>query len=103
MHRASDIPELKIWQDPPQLHIASVKKIVRQAWKRVFGDLCQACGCRMHFEAKFRSHRHFATIDHIQARGLGGNNSLENIQIICRECNNRKSVDEYHAMPPDNA
>lgn len=95
MHRASDLAELKCWNDPPQIHIATVKKAVRQAWKRTFGDICQSCSIRMHFEVKFRSHKHYATIDHILARALGGTNSLENIQVICKECNNLKSADEY--------
>lgn len=104
MHRASDIEELKCWMNPPQMHIATVKKAVRAAWKRKFGDVCQGiegkqCGIRMHFEVKFRSHRHYATIDHIDARGLGGGNELHNIQVICRECNNEKSRTEYLLAP----
>jgi 5-methylcytosine-specific restriction endonuclease McrA len=102
MFKASDIPELKIWKDTNHLNGASIKKIARQAWKRAYGDQCQSCGCRMHFEIKFRAHRHFATIDHILARGLGGRDILENIQVVCRECNNKKSLDEYHSMPPEN-
>ena len=100
MHRASDIPELKVWADAP-LYLSKVKKLVRQAWKRFYGDICQLCGCRMHFEAKFRSNRHYATIDHILARALGGKDSLDNIQCVCFSCNNNKSADEYHKMPVD--
>lgn len=99
MRRASEVPELKCWPDPPQMHIATVKKAVRAAWKRAFGDVCQSCQCRMHFEMKFRTHRHYATIDHIISRGLGGSNHLHNIQVICRECNNLKSADEYRQTP----
>ena len=102
MRRASDIDELKCWQGIPDLHIATVKKAVRKAWKRAFGDTCQSCECRMHFEARFRNHRHYATIDHIIARGLGGTHALDNIQVVCLECNNKKSVHEYHMSPmPD--
>ena len=100
MHKASDIPELMVHMDAP-LHLANVKKMVRQAWKRAFGEVCQSCGCRMHFEAKFRSSRHYATLDHILARGLGGANTLENIAVVCMSCNNKKSADEYHQMPVD--
>ena len=38
--------------------------------------------------------KNYATIDHIIARGLGGNDDLHNIQIICRKCNNYKSRKE---------
>lgn len=99
MHRASDLEELKLWQDSPQMHISAIKKAVRNAWKRKFGDICQMCGCRMHFEIKFRTHRHYATIDHIEARALGGGNNLSNIQVVCRECNNTKSKEEYLLIP----
>lgn len=99
MRRASDIGELQCWPKPPMIHVATVKKALRLAWKRAFGDICQSCECRMHFEIKFRMHPHYATIDHILSRGLGGGNELENIQIICRECNNLKSVDEYRQNP----
>lgn len=95
MHRASDIGELDRWPDPPMIHVATVKKALRLAWRRKFGDICQSCGTHMHFDIKFRSHRSYATIDHILARGLGGSNKLGNIQIICRACNNVKSVDEH--------
>lgn len=95
MHRASDIEELKCWPNPPMLHIANVKKALRNAWRRKFGDICQMCRARMHFEIKFRSHKHYATIDHILARGLGGTDSLENIQVVCHECNNFKSWEEH--------
>lgn len=80
------------------IHIATVKKAIRHAWRRKFGHLCQCCGTTMHFEIKFRGHKHYATIDHILARGLGGTNNLSNIQIICKLCNNKKSAHEDHQI-----
>lgn len=96
MHRASEIEDLEYWKNGTlSLDRSPLKKVIRKAWKRKFGDICQICSCRMHFEVKFRSHPRYATIDHILARGLGGSNSLENVQVVCFTCNNGKSVDEY--------
>lgn len=94
MHRAHEIAELKVWKDAP-IHLATFKKAVRNAWKRHFGCKCQLCGAIMLFDVRNRHHRHYATLDHILARGLGGGNGLDNIQVVCRECNNKKSVEEH--------
>lgn len=98
MHRASDIEELKSWSDPPDFSSPVIKKLLRAAWKRAFGKLCPLCKCVMHFDLDHQHHRHFATIDHIIARGLGGTNHLYNIQVLCKKCNGRKSIYEYHQM-----
>lgn len=95
MRRASEIRELDGWPNPPMLHIANVKKAIRMAWKRAYGSTCQSCGGHMHFDAKFRNSNKYATIDHILARALGGDDTLENVQVICKECNNKKSSVEY--------
>ncbi len=96
MHRASEIEELKYWDGKINLAHARARKLIRQAWRRAFGDICQGCGVKMHFEAKMATHRHFATIEHIKARGTGGDaNSLDNISCICHSCNNQKSLDDY--------
>ncbi len=99
--RASDIPELAQSGLAMDVNVATVKKAIRQAWKRHFGDACPTCNARMHFEMKFRKHRHYATLDHILARSLGGDNSLSNIAVVCAFCNNLKSKDEYRLMPSD--
>lgn len=99
MHRASDIKELKAWNDPPPMHLSSFKKALRLAWRRHFGSLCELCGCMMHFEAKYRGHKHYATIDHVRARALGGTDALDNLMVACQKCNNLKSIDEYHQVP----
>lgn len=96
MKRASEIPELKSWPNPPLLHVSCVKKALRSAWRRHFGEICQSCERPMHFEIKFRKNKHFATIDHIIARSINGSNGLDNIQVICLGCNGKKSVDEFH-------
>lgn len=94
MHRASDIPELETWSNPP-LHLANFKKAIRQAWRRKFGDVCEPCGMKMLFDPKSRGLSKYATLDHILARALGGRDELENITVICKSCNNRKSAEEY--------
>lgn len=94
MNRASDIEEFKGWNDPPVMSAATVKKAIRQAWKRKFGSVCQMCGTLMHFDIKARGHKHYATIDHILARALGGTDHLHNVQVVCKTCNNKKSVSE---------
>ena len=30
------------------------------------------------------------TVDHIKPRSLGGTDELDNLQILCRQCNSRK-------------
>ncbi len=102
MHIASDIPELSHMPASLDVTLANVKKIIRQAWKRHFGDGCPICGSRMHFEIKFRSNPRYATIDHILARALGGTNSLDNLTVVCMECNNNKSKDEFQLSHLDN-
>jgi hypothetical protein len=39
------------------------------------------------------------TIDHIQARALGGSNRIENIQLLCKVCNNLKHLDTVDYRP----
>lgn len=94
MRRASDIEELKNWVNPP-LHLANFKKALRQAWRRHFGDKCELCGMNMLFDVKARGLSKYATLDHILARALGGKDELSNIAVVCKSCNNRKSVEEY--------
>lgn len=99
MRRASEIKELTAWNDLPSMHLSTFKKALRLAWRRHFGGKCQSCECLMHFEIRYRSHKHYATIDHIVARALGGTDALDNLQVICKDCNNLKSIDEYRQVP----
>ena len=43
---------------------------------------CMKCGSRENLE-----------IDHVVPLARGGSNRLENLQLLCRDCNRRKGVD----------
>lgn len=68
------------------------KSLIRHYWKKVFGRRCIFCERKMRFKLnKDKAASHDATIDHINARGLGGTNDLKNLQVICNSCNASKS------------
>lgn len=46
-----------------------------------YGEKCQKCNSEDNL-----------SIDHIIPLALGGNNSVENIQILCKSCNSKKST-----------
>lgn len=75
---------------PIPLHLAGFRNALRRAWKIKYGVECMECGNKMEFESTKRKTSNYATIDHILARGLGGNDELKNLRIICYRCNNKK-------------
>jgi 5-methylcytosine-specific restriction endonuclease McrA len=48
------------------------------------GNKCQNCGSQ-----------HALEVDHIQPKALGGENTLENLRLLCRNCNQRKAIEAY--------
>ena len=46
---------------------------------------CQHCGIRR-----------YLTVDHITPRSKGGDDSMENLQTLCKGCNTEKSIREYN-------
>jgi 5-methylcytosine-specific restriction enzyme A len=58
------------------------KSIKRQAHTRAEGK-CEGCGLRLR-----RGEGH---VDHVIADGLGGEPTLENAQVLCRPCHDRKT------------
>jgi 5-methylcytosine-specific restriction endonuclease McrA len=85
------------WPDggPPPFHDTRFRREVRTAWRKQFGGKCQGCGHGMAFDVRDQQMPNFATIDHINARGLGGSEELHNVQVICARCNNKKSLQEH--------
>ena len=53
--------------------------------RKLYGDQEGNCaGCQTHFEARN------LTVDHIIARAKGGTNHIENLQLLCGNCNSIK-------------
>ena len=53
--------------------------------KRLYGEQSGHCaGCRHHFEA------HHLEVDHIISKGKGGSDHIENLQLLCSNCNRVK-------------
>ena len=50
------------------------------------------CGVEITMEPKARPGLASGEIDHIQARRNGGRDEPKNLQLLCRECNTRKSA-----------
>ena len=76
-HR-TDIPQrTDLWQIPP--YNSTVNR------RRLYGNQEGNCaGCRSHFEA-----RHLE-VDHIIARQRGGTDHIDNLQLLCGNCNRIK-------------
>lgn len=55
-----------------------------------FGCLtCEYCGKK---DLTTNPHKkHTATVDHLVPLSAGGNNSWENLKLVCSECNNKKN------------
>jgi len=74
----STLDLIKILPEPKRPPIPSVIK--QAVWKRD-GGRCVECGTRKNLQ-----------FDHIIPLALGGANTLENIQLLCKECNMGKGV-----------
>ena len=57
----------------------------------IAGFTCQNCGRKMVLGG---DNSRAATIDHITARGNGGTNEKENLQLLCSKCNTGKAIIE---------
>lgn len=71
----------------------SYRKLVDQVYKRDC-YVCQICKKQLRKSRKGKNHRLSPTIDHIKPSSRGGQDSLENMQIACLECNNKKGDNE---------
>jgi hypothetical protein len=63
----------------PRKRVANVN-MRREIWKRDHGK-CQKCGSQ-----------HALEIDHVVPWALGGETSEENLRLLCRSCNQRRSI-----------
>lgn len=66
-------------------------KFTRKEWKELLdycGNKCLKCGTTIRLEA-----------DHVIPISIGGNNSIDNIQPLCRSCNAQKHVDVVDYRP----
>ncbi len=55
--------------------------------RSVYGDVCPSCGKVMNFDIGGGP---YATIDHVIPRSQGGTNQEDNLQLLCKECNEEK-------------
>ena len=67
------------WNDSPSGRIAISSNVKREVWRRDQGR-CARCGSRENLE-----------YDHIIPVGKGGSNTARNIELLCQECNRKKS------------
>lgn len=65
-------------RDPP----ISPPNFVRELVYRAYGGKCAGCGISLAWNDK--------TMDHIRPKHVGGPGTLENIQLACVKCNDRK-------------
>jgi RNase P subunit RPR2 len=86
-----DEETFRLWQEMQQLGV-DLKKVVAEAKKTklnspikraVFNrdQVCQQCGAIHRLE-----------FDHRQPRAFGGSNGLDNLRVLCRNCNQRKRI-----------
>jgi 5-methylcytosine-specific restriction endonuclease McrA len=61
--------------------VKNSRYIPRKVKYQVYDGKCARCSSRRNLE-----------YDHIQEFSLGGDNSLQNIQLLCRNCNQRKNI-----------
>ena len=76
-----------------------MKRALIRDWFGHYGRGCPLCDREMLLRNPFRSgkprmHERRATIDHIDAIGLGGRDDYANLQVVCYRCNQEKSYDE---------
>lgn len=63
----------------------SVSKAKRRRVYQLYGRRCARCGSRQHL-----------TLDHKVPKAKGGHNGWDNLQVLCRSCNQKKGAQEIH-------
>ena len=64
----------------PPRKAASFAQIKRDVWQKAQGR-CEKCGSQ-----------HALQYDHIKPRAIGGDNSRQNLRLLCRNCNQRAAI-----------
>lgn len=61
---------------------------------------CRKCGKEMTFTNDYTKSgwKRQCTVDHVLARGLGGSDTVDNFELICGGCNNKKSKFEQKLL-----
>ena len=72
------------WYGKPDLSVTLEKLFVRG------GGRCAECGLLMTFSSPINSDEH-PSIDHIVPLSKGGTHTWDNVQLMCRGCNRKKS------------
>jgi hypothetical protein len=72
----------------PELRRAPKAQLKREIWRNARGR-CEKCGSAHRLE-----------VDHIKPFALGGRTALENLRLLCRNCNQRESIKIFGVHAP---
>lgn len=87
--------------EPPERKVKIARKERNRAYRNregyidelagIYGYRCLCCGSRWNI-----------TLDHVRPVTLGGKTELENLQLLCQDCNERKAnrIIDYRGMLP---
>lgn len=87
----------------PEADLIPIRKRLPRSWivaaRRALverdGYVCRQCGFRPllgeHLDAWVFRYGFMLDVDHIEALSLNGAHSMENLQLLCRECHNSKT------------
>lgn len=56
------------------------------------GGICRECGANTYFQARFGGDPLAYDMAHIQSRGAGGSDTLENVRCLCHACHMKEHV-----------
>lgn len=72
------------------LHASEAKRIFRRD-----GGVCQKCGCVCRFGGRYTTpwdRLKASAVDHIFPRSRGGQNTDDNLRLLCQTCNAQKGA-----------
>lgn len=84
LHQELFRPASPIAHRKPRINRRSVTPAMKIHIKKRDGHKCRNCGSTRHLE-----------IDHIRPQALGGSHHPENLQTLCRPCNQRRSIKTF--------